>query len=159
MTIGFCGSQNGMNSFQENEVLRIFDNIQPQTLHHGDTVGADSQCHYDFLRWHARNDYEDRVIIIHPPVDFKKRAFVDDEKKIGNSLREQLLKCKHSVKIITLEPFAYLERNRHIVDAVEKMIATPKEVEHTLRSGTWATIRYAWKQKKEVRVIPPLFAA
>jgi hypothetical protein len=50
----------------------------------------------------------------------------------------------------------YLERNKRIVDNVTLLIATPKEFHHTLRSGTWSTIRYAWKKKIDVVIIPPI---
>lgn len=36
-----------------------------------------------------------------------------------------------------------LARNRRIVAAVDVLIAAPETDEETLRSGTWATVRYA----------------
>ena len=49
----------------------------------------------------------------------------------------------------------YLDRNHDIVDETELLIACPKEPEEITRSGTWATIRYARKKKKKLRIILP----
>ena len=149
MVIGFTGTQNGMNSFQESEVLKLFNQFQPETLHHGDCIGSDEQCHYLFLRWHCANDNMKRNIIIHPPIVNTKRAFVLS-KKMGNSLIELIKECKNSIEIFEVEPLSYFDRNFEIVRQCNLLIATPKELEHTVRSGTWKTIRYAWQQKKDV---------
>lgn len=157
MIIGFTGTQSGRNNFQQKEVFNLFDKYKPTTLHHGDCIGSDAETHFDFMRWHVKNDFVERYIVIHPPVNSNKRAGVMLPYK-GTLLFEELNNCKFAIKIFHKEVFPYLERNRHIVEESEIIIATPKEVEHTLRSGTWATIRYAWKLKKKVYVIPPLFA-
>jgi predicted Rossmann fold nucleotide-binding protein DprA/Smf involved in DNA uptake len=52
-------------------------------------------------------------------------------------------------------PKAPLDRNRDIVDAAAVLIAAPKEMTETLRSGTWATVRYARKQGKQVWIVWP----
>jgi len=54
--------------------------------------------------------------------------------------------------MIPAEP--YLLRNHRIVDAVARMVACPKG-EEELRSGTWATVRYARKCGKPVTIIWP----
>jgi hypothetical protein len=48
-----------------------------------------------------------------------------------------------------------LERNTEIVKACDVLIATPKEQDEVLRSGTWATIRRARKYDKKLAVIFP----
>src|SRR5215467_4810130 len=48
-----------------------------------------------------------------------------------------------------------LTRNRIIAGAVEPLIACPKEDEMVVRSGTWATVRYARQDSKTVYVIAP----
>jgi predicted Rossmann fold nucleotide-binding protein DprA/Smf involved in DNA uptake len=52
------------------------------------------------------------------------------------------------------EPLPYLERNHAIVNESDFLIAAPDGPE-TLRSGTWATVRYARKVGKRVLVIMP----
>jgi hypothetical protein len=53
-------------------------------------------------------------------------------------------------------PKPYLHRNRDIVDETSILIATPGELEERLRSGTWATIRYARSKGYEPTIIYPL---
>lgn len=49
----------------------------------------------------------------------------------------------------------YIERNHEIVDATDLLIVAPETMEETLRSGTWATYRYAKKVGKPIFVIFP----
>jgi hypothetical protein len=49
----------------------------------------------------------------------------------------------------------YLVRNHEIVDDSQVLIAAPKEFTEQLRSGTWATIRYARKIGRTVRIVFP----
>lgn len=74
-------------------------------------------------------------IVGHPPIVTSKRAFFQCDE-----LRD---------------PLPYLARNHKIVDAVQEMLACPGEVMEQLRSGTWATIRYARRVGKPVHVILP----
>jgi len=104
-----------------------------EEFHHGDCIGADEQSH------ELMQEYVSQIII-HPPINGSKRAF-----------------CKKSdwgdPKI--LDPKEYIARNHDIVNAVDLMIATPAEFDEQLRSGTWATIRYAKKIKRDLVIIYP----
>lgn len=40
---------------------------------------------------------------------------------------------------------AFLKRDHRIVDVTDKLIAAPGQAAEVLRSGTWATVRYAVK--------------
>jgi predicted Rossmann fold nucleotide-binding protein DprA/Smf involved in DNA uptake len=54
------------------------------------------------------------------------------------------------------EPDEYLKRNRAIVDGSEILVATPKEEDgEALRSGTWATVRYARKMGRVIYIVRP----
>lgn len=98
-------------------------------LHHGDCIGADELCH----EFADKCGYE---IVIHPPVKPDKRAF-----------------CTPTEGEI-LEPYEYLTRNHHIVDSCDLLVAMPKVIgQEELRSGTWATVRYARKQGKLVEFV------
>ena len=69
-------------------------------------------------------------IVIHPPVDSRYRAHCA---QMGGKFTE-------------LSPKPYLKRNHDIVDACDALIVLPKDPEKKeLRSGTWATYRYALK--------------
>lgn len=87
------------------------------SLHHGDCIGVDDIAH-SFAEWmHI-------PVVIHPPDNDKKRAFCQSED--------------------VREPKPYLDRNHDIVDECEFLLAVPAGPE-ILRSGTWATVRYARK--------------
>ena len=57
--------------------------------------------------------------------------------------------------LVVHTPKDYLERNHDIVDETDMLIATPGEEQEVQRSGTWATIRYARKQKRTILTIYP----
>jgi len=60
-----------------------------------------------------------------------------------------------SVTTMHYDPRPPLVRNRDIVDATDMLIAAPATRKEVLRSGTWATIRYAKKMKKWIYIIYP----
>jgi outer membrane protein insertion porin family len=66
--------------------------------------------------------------------------------------RQYLSRGKYAVVITTT--VTPLDRNRAIVDSCDVLIACPKGPEEQ-RSGTWATVRYARKQKKRIVIIWP----
>jgi hypothetical protein len=49
----------------------------------------------------------------------------------------------------------YLARNRIIVDLTTELIAVPRGMTEELRSGTWATIRYAHRIRKPFTIVYP----
>lgn len=127
MKIGFTGTQEGMTSRQ----LRSFSlalTCYAGEFHHGDCIGADAQAH-------------DAAVIlgfepvIHPPDNPSKRAF-----KVAKRI---------------MPTFPYLVRNKNIVDNTNMLIATPKEKEEQLRSGTWSTVRYARKKRRPITLVYP----
>ena len=97
-------------------------------LIHGDCVGADAEVHA--LAIELGLD-----IHIYPCNLNQYRAY-----------------CSGAV--YTAKSKAPLIRNHDIVDSVNLIIATPSGSEK-LRSGTWATIRYAKKQKCKLIIIAP----
>ncbi len=131
MKVGFTGTLSGMNDRQALKLagfLRALSVPSPiDEFHHGDCTGADEQFHK------IVGDYERTYI--HPPEDSKKRAWCSSDH--------------------ILKPKPYLDRNHDIVDATDVLIATPRTNHEELRSGTWATIRYAIKKEKKLIVIYP----
>jgi hypothetical protein len=128
MKVGFTGTQLGMDAHQRLSVAQTLRNIKPTHGIHGDCIGADSDFH---------NICRDlgMSIEIYPPIKGTKRAW-----------------CKGD---IIHEADDYLVRNKKIVDASDIMIATPKSSKEELRSGTWATIRYARKMGKKIYIVFP----
>ncbi len=135
MIVGFTGTQKGMTAAQLTQAYSILGIMDLTHLHHGDCIGADNQAHSIALSRKCE-------ITIHPPVNNTKRAF-----------------CHNKITTDTIlhvkRPLEYLERNHNIVDESEALVATPGENQEQLRSGTWATIRYAKKRGKEIIIIFP----
>jgi len=130
ISVGFTGTQVGMNINQRIIVDAFLRRLKPTEVHHGDCIGADTDFHNICKALNTN-------IIIHPPIIETKRGFNYSE--------------------FIHHPKDYLVRNHDIVDASDWLFATPKENEEVLRSGTWATIRYAKKhlQKQRVIIIKP----
>lgn len=122
MIIGFTGTQIGMSDRQKMSLRRHLVSVGATEFHHGDCIGADADAHWIAIGLGCR-------IVIHPPEISSKRAF-----------------CKWADCELPAKP--YLDRNHDIVDCCDKLIAAPKSLEEELRSGTWATVRYAKKAGK-----------
>jgi hypothetical protein len=128
MRVGFTGTQKGMTNAQHTTIWHLLGSTTYAEAHHGDCIGADAT-------FHAIASEIGIPVVIHPPNTDAKRAF-----------------CKSSQ---TMPPKPYLVRNHEIVDSSDVLIATPKGFVEELRSGTWATIRYARKQGKRVFIVFP----
>ena len=127
--VGFTGSRKGLSEYQQQNMLILLQQLSPDTTaHHGDCVGADATFHEMCKRFRFQTH-------VYPPTNSKYRAYCSAPD------------CLHP-------PKAYLQRNHDIVDASELLVATPSGPEK-LRSGTWATIRYARKFGKRVVIIFP----
>lgn len=130
--VGFTGTEKGMTDMQKVSVMRLVDIHSPGVFHHGCCVGADAE-------FHELADRVGNLIVKHPPVDEKKIA----------SCRTKLAQG------LVLEAKPYLVRNHEIVDASDIMIAAPHEFEEVLRSGTWATLRYAKTSRRPLFHVEP----
>ncbi len=125
--VGFTGTQQGMTPEQLRELPALIAGALE--FHHGDCVGSDEQAHGLALAaclW----------IKAHPARFKGKRAFCD--------------RC--NVVAAAKDP---LVRNRDIVDETDRLIATPRWMYEALRSGTWATVRYARKIGRPITIIWP----
>lgn len=134
--VGFTGTQHGLTVDQqlilkamyELSVGSHFSYPMISEFHHGDCIGADAEAHDIFAHPKTKT-------IIRPMDNDKKRAFKDGW--------------------YICPSFPPLERNRHIVDAVDVLIVCPKQFKMILRSGTWATYRHAFKKGMEIWLIKP----
>lgn len=131
--IGYTGTRQGMTIEQHAALCKIMLCYHKTSgefrWHHGLCIGGDEQCH-------NLAKIFDFYIRGHPPTNEKLIADLYGFQSIASA--------KH-----------YIERNHDIVDETEILIATPKEAQQILRSGTWATIRYAKKIGRRVVLIPP----
>ncbi len=131
--VGFTGTSDGLTRRQHESLIGVFELLNPTEFHHGDCFGADTQSHEVALKF--RNHIK---IVIHPPIDPKARTF-----------------CQTREGDVILDKKEYLDRNHDIVDACSVLIATPGTMGEVLRSGTWATVRYARKQKRTLHIVFP----
>ncbi len=119
MEVGVTGTRFGMNENQRFSVQKWLAVNEPTRLHHGMCVGVDVQ-----MNEIARG----RGILTrgYPPINMKH---------IGDCIVDEMEL-----------PEEYLVRNHNIVDAVDLLLVIPATNRELLRSGTWATYRYAKKQ-------------
>lgn len=131
---GFTGTRDGLTPEQKKALMSILAMYEPYQVQHGDCIGADETLHYLCL-----TGLGSVYICVRPPIDSKYRAWCS---------------LKHPF-VVSVEPKPYIQRNHDIVDNSTYLIACPKESVEVLRSGTWATIRYAQKRGKPVYIIFP----
>ena len=135
--VGFTGTRNGLTpgqKFELSEYLRYLKNQGFTHFRHGDCIGADSQA----ANLAKQMGY---YLVAHPGHPHKDK---------NNTSYRAFTKFNDEV----LEAKPFLTRDHDIVDLSQHMIATPNG-EEKLRSGTWATIRYAKKVGKPLRIIRP----
>ena len=126
--IGFTGTQKGMSPAQISRVKEILSDFNPKKIVHGDCIGADAQTH----------DIAEEMgleIVIRPCTIRSKRAFKEAD--------------------LVMDPIDPIERNKHIVEDSDLVLACPKEPRSTLRSGTWSAIRHAKRTQTPVWIIYP----
>lgn len=126
MIVGFTGTRKGMSESQLQQfryVIALFKHAdqlidRSPEFHHGGADGADAQA----VRLARSAGF---LVYVHPCVGV-----------VRNPQDPYLNDC-------WLEVFAPLVRNRHIVEESHVLIAAPETDVEKVRSGTWATIRYA----------------
>jgi hypothetical protein len=133
MITGVTGTVEGATAAQLQNLSALLLTSDVDELHHGDAIGADAQAHEIALSAGAKRVTR---LVVHPPDIDDKRAFCTGYDAIR-------------------PPFPYLVRDHHIVDEIELLIAVPKSAAEVLRSGTWATVRYARKRKKMIIRLNP----
>ncbi len=133
LKVGFTGTQQGGTPVQVEALANLLYLLDFDEGHHGQCHGADEQFH-NLLCTMGKH------VIVHSPIN-TSRMF--------NIHGEDLYHC------ILREPKAYLRRNHDIVDETDILIALPKGYTEELRSGTWATVRYARKKGRKIYMIKP----
>lgn len=134
--IGYTGSQYPMSARTRitlhlimSELVEEFQDYATKHLHHGDCINGDEEA---AKIGHALGF----IVHAHPPFNERKRAFSEFNDVI------------HA-------PKDYIPRNHDIVDGSSILIATPHTMNEVIRSGTWATIRYARQLNRELCIIFP----
>ena len=141
MIWGQTGTRHGATRLQLASIGWLWSRYEIKELHDGDCKGADAQL-YDLAgAFGVRR-------VLHPPTNPKNRAFC--------GLRDCVLIDEATTDIWTEYP--YFVRDRHIVDASQVMVATPKqyfETEDKMPGGTWYTIYYTREQNLPLAIVWP----
>ena len=130
--VGFTGTRDlSVVSQERRHLLKLYlQNLRDRGythLHHGDCVGADA-----FAGELAES--MGYLIVLHPPDRDRYRAFTRGD--------------------VVHEAKPYIERDHDIVDAVNGMLALPRDPEvEERRSGTWTTVRYARQVGRPLKVV------
>lgn len=125
--VGFTGTRKGMTPQQKDTLRTLL--LPSDEFHHGDCIGADAEAHA------IAREVGCSPIVIHPTYLERWRAYCSGD--------------------LVMEPQSPLTRNHIIVYLTDLLIAAPATKKEILRSGTWATIRYARKGKKAVVILEP----
>jgi len=135
MKIGFTGTREGMTKAQSIQIRQLLEYFMQQ----GFTEAHDGVC-------------------IGSDIDFHNLAMVQGYKTVGhpglNKSGKRLTRDK-AIYDIMLPKKPFIQRNHRIVDICDILIATPRSYEEELRSGTWATTRYARKTGKPTFIVFP----
>lgn len=122
----FTGTRNGMTFEQMRTVRYILSECYDvSVMHNGSARGADKDA-YDIA------DELGIRVIAHPANNVKAKDRVILSHAEYREAKPALI------------------RNKVMVDEGDFVIATPGEYEEQLRSGTWATIRYAIKEEERI---------
>lgn len=136
MRAGFTGTRNGMNAKQLGQLRIELMRLAPTLLAHGACRGADDQA--DELA---------------AEMGIYRVAYPSTA---STAIYASALRARTGSQItIILPPQLPLVRDKMIVDLAEIMIAAPKTMTEIVRSGTWTTVRYARRMKKEVIMLWP----
>lgn len=129
LVVAFTGTQQGVTLTQREALANYLESLKGEIeFRHGDCMGADATAHRIMVR-RAR-------IFIHPSTHENKRAY-----------------CKGAFKVYP--PKSPLARNVDIVQPAQLLVACPKAMHEEQRSGTWATVREAFRQGKDVTIVWP----
>lgn len=133
---GFTGSSEPSTDWQKKTLealLQFYVGEKVAECHNGQCINADEDCYNVIVRSipHVR-------VVFHPPTNqskmFKVKLRAHDQKR---------------------KPLDYLKRNLRIVAESDYLFAMPKSVNEELRSGTWATVRYARNANMPICLIFP----
>ena len=138
MHIGFTGTRNH-KKVDLDRIRKLTNYLARQfyrgfkIIHHGACLGMDEKVHYLALDIGYN-------VVVHPPTHTKYMMKFDTS--------------EDKDRVIFLPAKAYLSRNGDIVDSSKQLVAVPSDPEtEVLRSGTWATVRYARKRGIDITII------
>jgi hypothetical protein len=131
-TIAITGTKKGATDIQLATARRIITSLSPDSMVHGDCVGADTQAH---------------------GIGRELGLFMIGRPGHGANPKINTTRAFSTFdKLYPAEP--YLKRDKKIAEDGVALVAMPDGPERQ-RSGTWATVRYADKLDKQIVIIYP----
>lgn len=126
MIAGFTGTRKGMTEAQKLYLAFELNRLKVTELHHGDCVGADDEANTIARAMGIKT-------VGHPPSITQHRAF---------STCDQWYSAR-----------PYIERNHNIVNCTVHLFVAPDSPAEVVRSGTWATFRYAQQRNRPITMV------
>lgn len=133
---GFTGTSELVKEEQAITLTKVIKKIKSKANvehHNGQCINSDELC-FDLVQKYIPH----AKIVMHPPINTSK-----------------MFKIRIPYNVESRKPLDYLKRNMQIVAESDFLVATPKSVKEELRSGTWATIRYARIAQMPIIIIFP----
>jgi predicted Rossmann fold nucleotide-binding protein DprA/Smf involved in DNA uptake len=140
MRLAFTGTHKGMTPRQHSIVKQILEEYVEKDIlivTHGCCLGADAEFH---------------DLCLHFSVPFIDVWPCNIEKMTARLTPTPL---SSNSRVILHLPQPPLDRNWDIVREADLVVACPESAVESLRSGTWATVRYADQLDKTIKVIKP----
>ncbi len=133
-SVGVTGTRNEITTKQiirGIELLKLYYEKDDSFLHHGCCIGVDAT-----------------MAIAALTIGYRLHAFPGPYSQYFSKLAYDISEIRH-------EQNDFLDRNKTIIDYSQFLIEFPARMGEELRSGTWATVRYAEKHNVSVIVVFP----
>lgn len=133
MKLGFTGTMGGLTVRQHYMLFERLTSLKPAVLVHGGCIGGDDEA--------------DKMA-----ADMGIPRLVFPSTRIDKRVSDEVLRSRTG-SVVWIRPAKEpLDRNPDIVNAVEQLIACPRQSRMITRSGTWTTVRLARRILGDVNV-------
>jgi predicted Rossmann-fold nucleotide-binding protein len=135
MILGFTGTRGELPIEQQAVLVEQLLRLRPTTVLHGGAPGADELAHAEVTAMGLVS------VEVYPGSGDRYRYWHQ------RWIKEQNFVLKH--------PMAPLARDKVIARRCDHLLACPGTMEEIVRSGTWATVRYARAAGKPITIVLP----
>ena len=151
MILAFSGTRRGLTAYQRRNLVTCLAAL-PERLFHGGAVGADEEVDALLapLYWESERR---RGAILDPPegIEYPIVVYPASIERRRYWTRDVRFSAVREIE----DPRPPLDRNRIIARCADRLLAAPATLTEILRSGTWATVRYAHAAGRPVTILLP----
>jgi hypothetical protein len=133
MKLGFTGTKAGLTIRQHDMLYERLTMLKPSVFVHGGCVGGD-----------------DEADLMAATLGIPRLVFPST--RIDKRVSDDVLRSRTGSPVWIMTPKEPLDRNPDIVNAVEQLIACPRQPRMITRSGTWTTVRLARRILGDINV-------